>query len=83
LIDADAVSDDHARLWKFNRLDLAVEAILLRPVFSHLFTEDQLRRARARFEDYGYLPRKSRRIVDREFDVNALAVDRDASLGQE
>jgi hypothetical protein len=56
LIDADAVSDGYTRLWELKRLDLAVEALLLRPEFSELFTETQHKKARARLKDYGYVP---------------------------
>ncbi|WP_370012886.1 DUF262 domain-containing protein [Nocardiopsis sp. LDBS0036] len=54
LLNAPAVSDGFANLWERGRLDLTVEALVLRPEFSPLFTDEELTRARARLEQFGY-----------------------------
>jgi hypothetical protein len=54
LLHAPAVSDGFANLWERGRLDLTVEALVLRPEFSPLFTDEELTRARARLEQFGY-----------------------------
>lgn len=42
------------RLYRENRLDLSVEAIVLNPRWSGLFSPSELEPARARLEEYGY-----------------------------
>ncbi len=42
------------RLFKAKRLDLSMEALVLRPEFSHLFTEAELQTARKRLITLGY-----------------------------
>ncbi|MEU0242604.1 DUF262 domain-containing protein [Nocardiopsis sp. NPDC006198] len=54
LLHAPAVSDGFANLWERGRLDLTVEALVLRPEFSPLFTEEELNRARTRLEQFGH-----------------------------
>jgi hypothetical protein len=54
LLNAPAVSDGFANLWERGRLDLTVEALVLRPEFAPLFTEEELSRARTRLEQFGY-----------------------------
>ena len=54
LLRAPAVSDGFANLWERGRLDLTVEALVLRPEFAPLFTEEELGRARGRLEQFGY-----------------------------
>ncbi|MFD6095266.1 DUF262 domain-containing protein [Nocardiopsis flavescens] len=54
LLHAPAVSDGFANLWDRGRLDLTVEALVLRPEFAPLFTEEELGRARGRLEQFGY-----------------------------
>ncbi|MFL1376680.1 GmrSD restriction endonuclease domain-containing protein [Nocardiopsis protaetiae] len=54
LLHAPAVSDGFANLWERGRLDLTVEALVLRPEFAPLFTEEELGRARGRLEQFGY-----------------------------
>ncbi|NKY99986.1 GmrSD restriction endonuclease domain-containing protein [Nocardiopsis alborubida] len=54
LLHAPAVSDGFANLWERGRLDLTVEALVLRPEFSPLFTDEELTRARARLEQFGH-----------------------------
>jgi hypothetical protein len=42
------------KLWEFKRLDLTVEALVLRPEWSLLFSEEERQIARKRLSDYGY-----------------------------
>ena len=56
LLAAPQVSDSFAKLWKFGRLDLTVECVVLRPKFHELFTGEELKRARKRLRDYGFAP---------------------------
>ena len=48
------VSNGFKRLAELGRLDLSLEAIVLREPWSTLFTETELARARARLRDQGY-----------------------------
>jgi hypothetical protein len=41
-------------LWDCGRLDLTVEAHVLKPEFTELFTDEERSVARQRLEDYGY-----------------------------
>jgi hypothetical protein len=54
---APAVSDGFTALWERRRLDLTVEATVLRKEFEPLFTPDELDTAGRRLEQYGYRPR--------------------------
>ncbi len=54
LLNAPAVSDGFSNLWDRGRLDLTVEALVLRPEFSPLFTEEELTRARNRLGQFGH-----------------------------
>ncbi|OOC54362.1 hypothetical protein NOSIN_11555 [Nocardiopsis sinuspersici] len=54
LLSGPAVSDGFSNLWDLGRLDLTVEALVLRPEFSPLFTGEELDRARGRLEQFGY-----------------------------
>jgi hypothetical protein len=51
----DDVSDGFTTLWKLQRVDLSVEAYVLRPEYAPLFTEEERAIARARLKGYGYL----------------------------
>lgn len=53
LLHASAVSDGFTTLWEHARLDLSVEAHVLRPEFAGLFTDGERRIARQRLKDYG------------------------------
>ena len=44
------------RLWEEGRLDLSLEAFVLKPEFAPLFSEQELTTARQRLIDYGYKP---------------------------
>jgi len=52
LLNAPAISDGFANLWDRGRLDLTVEALVLRPEFSSLFTDQELDRARGRLKQF-------------------------------
>lgn len=54
LLGRDEVSDGYTNLWQLHRLDLTVEAYVLRPEFLPLFTSAELDTARARLKEYGY-----------------------------
>ncbi|MEU6795030.1 caspase family protein [Nonomuraea wenchangensis] len=56
LLNASRVSDGFTALWERGRLDLTVEAVILQSRFASLFTDDERERARARLEEYGYVP---------------------------
>ena len=54
LVMANQPSQGFTVLWEKNRLDLSVEAQVLRPEFAELFTDDELETARERLAQYGY-----------------------------
>ncbi|MFI5845606.1 caspase domain-containing protein [Catenuloplanes sp. NPDC051500] len=56
LIHATSVSSGFTTLWEKGRLDLTVEAFVLREPWSALFTDEELRIARDRLAEYGYHP---------------------------
>lgn len=56
LLASPAVSDGFAELWERRRLDLTVEAIVVDPKFSELFTPNEIEVARKRLEQFGYTP---------------------------
>ena len=43
------------KLWELDRLDLSMEALVLRKQFRRLFTDEELTRARKRFLDLNYV----------------------------
>jgi hypothetical protein len=53
LINTAKPSDRFTRLWELQRLDLTVEAIVLRPGFEELFTRAERDIAIRRLHDYG------------------------------
>ncbi len=55
LIDATGVSDGFTTLWEAGRLDISVEAVVLRPEFARLFDAKRLRVARQRLVEYEYV----------------------------
>ena len=55
LLHTSGVSDGFTALWESRRLDLTVEAHVLESKYADLFTEGELRTARSRLTDYGYL----------------------------
>lgn len=54
LITTNKPSDGFTKLWECDRLDLTVEAIALNPIYSDLFTKEELDLAKERLEEYGY-----------------------------
>lgn len=56
LLASPAVSDGFSELWERGRLDLTVEAIVVEPQFSKLFSENEIAHARRRLEQFDYRP---------------------------
>lgn len=54
LLHAPGLSDGFTALWECNRLDLTVEAYVLKPEWQELFTQDEIAIARKRLSDLGY-----------------------------
>ncbi len=54
LLHSPQVSDGFTALWERDGLDLAVEAVVLRPEFDTLFSAEERELARERLESYGY-----------------------------
>lgn len=54
LLRAHDVSEGYLALWKRGRLDLTVEALVLKPEFERLFTDDERAIAHQRLTDFGY-----------------------------
>jgi hypothetical protein len=54
LITAPKFHEGFIRLWELRRLDLTVEAIILRNPYNQLFTKEVLEKARERLEQLGY-----------------------------
>ena len=54
LLHATGLSDGFTALWECNRLDLTVEAYVLKPEWQGLFTRDEIAIARKRLSDLGY-----------------------------
>jgi hypothetical protein len=54
LIASDVPAEGFHRLWELKRLDLSVEARVLKPEYAALFTEDERKRCVERLAEYGY-----------------------------
>lgn len=54
LIHSKEPADGFATLWEHRRLDLSVEALVLRSEFESLFGDDERTIARDRLREYGY-----------------------------
>ncbi len=54
LLNATTVSTGFTTLWEHHRLDLSVEAHVLRPEFRDLFSRQELQIAKRRLNEYGY-----------------------------
>jgi hypothetical protein len=54
ILEPGGSTEGLTRLWELGRLDLTVEAIVLRPEFASLFSQEQLTTARKRLTDVGY-----------------------------
>ena len=53
LIRKPGGSEGFAKLWELRRLDLSVEALVIRDEFKPLFTEEEREISRDRLRDYG------------------------------
>jgi hypothetical protein len=56
LMARDEVSDGFTDLWQRKRLDLSVEALVLKPEYASLFSDEERVRARKRLADVDYTP---------------------------
>ena len=54
LLNASTVSDGYAALWERGRIDLTVEAVILEPQWTGLFTPQERRIAITRLRDFQY-----------------------------
>lgn len=54
LVTAPKFHEGFTKLWELRRLDLTVEAIILRNPYNQLFTEEVLEKARERLGNLGY-----------------------------
>ena len=54
LLRTEEISDGFTALWEHGRLDLTMEALVLRAPWSQLFSDDELARARKRLTALGY-----------------------------
>lgn len=59
LLHAPNLSDGFTALWERERLDLTVEALVLRKPWCDLFDQEELAIARKRLAELGYLPSES------------------------
>jgi hypothetical protein len=48
-------SDGFSRLWELGRLDLSVEAHVIKPEYEELFTDEERAVCKQRLADYGWL----------------------------
>ena len=55
LIADPKYSDGLTKLWELKRLDLSVEALVLREPWSKLFTTEELASARKKLNELGYI----------------------------
>jgi hypothetical protein len=56
LLRGNEVSSGLGRLWECGRLDLTMEALVIREPWRRLFSEEELTVARTRLDALGYLP---------------------------
>ncbi len=56
LLATDGPSEGLGRLWELERLDISLEAIVLKPQYADLFSEDEIKQARQRLADVHYKP---------------------------
>ena len=54
-LSSDTPQEGLFKLWELGRLDLSMEALVLRKQFRGLFTEEELARARKRLHDLHYI----------------------------
>ena len=58
LLSSRTPASGFARLWEEQRLDLSVEALVLKEPWCALFTDGELDEARRRLEELGYDPKR-------------------------
>jgi len=56
LLGSSVVQYGFTKLWELNRLDLTVEALILKSPWDKLFSDDEKAIARQRLMEYGYKP---------------------------
>ena len=56
LLHANTVSDGYTELWKRRRLDLTVEALIIKPQWKDLFTDEERGVALKRLVSFDYVP---------------------------
>jgi len=56
LLHSNALADGFMELWNRRRLDLTMEALVLRSPWKNLFTDEELATAEKRLRDTGYSP---------------------------
>ena len=56
LLLSSSISDGFTTLWEKKRLDLSVEALVIKSEYVSLFTADELAIARDRLQQFGYSP---------------------------
>ena len=54
LISRPGGTEGFTKLWEFNRLDLSVEALVIREEFQSLFTKEEIDTCKNRLNEYGY-----------------------------
>jgi hypothetical protein len=54
LLTGPSASDGFTTLWELGRLDMSVEATVLLPWYSEIFSEQELRAARRRLQDHRF-----------------------------
>ena len=54
LLSSNRYSEGLTRLWEEGRLDISMEAAVLEPEWSSLFSDDELETARKRLSELGY-----------------------------
>lgn len=54
LLHAQSVSEGYTALWERNRLDLTIEAVILKSEWLDLFSQEERNIARDRLTQYGY-----------------------------
>ncbi|TJX13003.1 hypothetical protein E9840_11275 [Tissierella creatinini] len=54
LLAKDGGSSGFVELWEHGRLDLSMEAHVLKPEYNELFTENERKICKERLEQYGY-----------------------------
>ena len=55
LVHADEESEGYTALWERGRLDLTVEALVIKPKWDPLFATEDRAKARQRLEQYGFV----------------------------